>query len=475
MRGLRNSCSAASRLVAPRPTIAATCRSWRVNAVGDRLGASTVVGAEQAPGLRRPGSRAEPFERGQRLAERFVGVGPTELATPLAQPEQGAGPFERCVESARASSERGRERGLGVVRVGARADPRARAAVACAQTSVGRVGLGREHLELAPRRADVADAPVRLDEVRRPPQDAGLAHAAPRDDRRPPVRDARSRLADGRDRARGNRARRSTHTTTASVPVSVAAASAARPCALGVVVEPETGLDARLHGVQPRADARAARAGSPTPRSSRSTYASLQRPRRQSSSARIASATARRKSRPVSRARAAPCTSSSHSARSQFSSVKSASTTRLNTCSASARSLSMSASASCASGSSVSGTRRVGRRRVRLRRGPSRRRRRSAPPARSPHSTARRASATASSMSSANTATFTAYVSSRVARCGIVGFDRVGRLDEDLRALLRPGAVRLELAGGRRDVGARDADRVRTWRAWSSCSSAGFQ
>ena len=37
---------------------------------------------------------------------------------------------------------------------------------------------------------------------------------------------------------------------------------------------------------------------------------------------------------------------------------------------------------------------------------------------------------------------------------GIVGFDRVGGLDEDLQALLRPGPVRLELADGRGCVGA---------------------
>ena len=42
------------------------------------------------------------------------------------------------------------------------------------------------------------------------------------------------------------------------------------------------------------------------------------------------------------------------------------------------------------------------------------------PPARSPHSNARAASATASSMSSANTATLTAYVSRRVARSGSI-------------------------------------------------------
>ena len=302
MRGLRNSCSAASRLVAPRPTIAATCRSWRVSGVTGSAPALPRHRAAAGPAPpRAPRRSARTSASASR--ERFVGVGATELATPLAEHGAACAPARTVRRAGACSSERVRERGLGVGRRRRRAGPRHGPPRPAPRLGRSRRPVGCEHLEPAARRADVADPPVRLDQVGGPPQEPGLAErrhapASPR-----PVRDDRSRPADDPDRARGNRAPALAHATTASVPVAVAAASAARPCALGVVgrarARPRCAPARRAATRRPRAG----RAGSPTPRSSRRRNASLHRPRRQSSSARIVNATARRKKRPVSRAR----------------------------------------------------------------------------------------------------------------------------------------------------------------------------
>ncbi len=164
----------------------------------------------------------------------------------------------------------------------------------------GGVGLGAEHLEPAARGTDVADAPVRLDQVRCPPEDAGLVHSAPLDDRGDAfevldrgLRVSASELVEP-ERGFG-------HTIAAYEPVSVVAASAARVRRDCVGAEAEAGLD-------PRRDAcsQEPTPGRPSGVSQTSVvavrYASLQRPRRQSSSVRITSATASRKRRPVVRA-----------------------------------------------------------------------------------------------------------------------------------------------------------------------------
>ena len=148
--------------------------------------------------------------------------------------------------------ERVRKRGLGVFRVGGE-QTRATGRRGARPTSVGRGRVGSEHLELAARRADVSDPPVRLDEVRCPPHQAGLPYAATRHARRHPfqmidrgARTITTELEETERRARPHDDRlgagcRGGRERSAAVP-------------LGVVVEPETGLDARLHGVQPRAD-----------------------------------------------------------------------------------------------------------------------------------------------------------------------------------------------------------------------------
>ena len=119
----------------------------------------------------------------------------------------------------------------------------------------GRLGLRVQQLQPPPGRAEIADAPVRLDEVARPPQDPRLVHAAARHrvGNRFEVfdRGLRPRASELEEAERGARPRDHRVRTRRG-----GRGPGAETVRTRVVDEAEPGLDARLHRVEPGTDAR---------------------------------------------------------------------------------------------------------------------------------------------------------------------------------------------------------------------------
>ena len=201
MRGLRNSSSAASRFVAPRATIAATCRSWRVSST--RSGATV----SSPSSLRACATHGAAPSRPKVASASWSGSsasGRPNSAAPLAEPQQRARPFERCFESG--VRERARSRTHPRPRLPSTPGARRRARRWRAPTRARsrRPGRGTPRAGGAPRRCRRRASRPRSGPAPTRGCRARARRPARRSRRR--VRGARSPLADGRTRARGTRA-----------------------------------------------------------------------------------------------------------------------------------------------------------------------------------------------------------------------------------------------------------------------------